>query len=235
MADIGFIQTTLSIVDKYLEARREKRRVYLGMSEAGHKCSRYLWIKYHTNYQQNHTARIKRIFELGNLIEKRIIKELKSSGFIIKSKQGKFDDFNGKFKGHCDGVIYGLVESSMEHILEIKSCNDKNFKLFLKHGIRNHPVYGEKYYAQVQLYMGYSGLKRAMFIVENKNDSKQYQERIKFNKEDFEKFRLKAESIIFSKFPPKGISNRIDWWECKMCPFNNESDCRRLWKGENAF
>lgn len=235
MADLSFLQetTTLAVVDRQIESRRVKPRRYLGMSELGHNCSRYLWLKVHKAPPEKFTARMLRLFDMGHLIEKRVIRDLKKAGFHVSGTQAKFKDLNGELKGHCDGIIEGLPESKKPHILEIKSANGKNFKEFVKEGIAGHSL-GSKYLSQVQLYMHYAKLDRALFIVECKETSARHQERIRYDKTEALKLVEKAKAIIEAKTPPRGISDRPDWFACKFCYLNNEEWCRREWRIEGG-
>lgn len=231
MADLSCLEdtSTLGVMDKAMEGRPVKGRRYLGMSEIGDTCTRRLWLKYHTDFAEVIPARVARLFRMGHTMEKLIIKDLKQAGFKVSAKQGRFKDWKGKFKGHCDGIAEGLPESSKPHILEIKSCNGKSFELFKKHGVKDHPSVGAKYWGQIQCYMGYAGLDRGLFIVENKDTSARYMERVKFEPEAFRLLKEKARLIIEAKEPPRGISNRPDWFECRFCGLNNESHCRKDW------
>lgn len=237
MADLSFLEANneLTAIDKMIKSRRDSPRRYLGMSEIGDPCSRKLWLRLHTDYEPQFNGRMLRLFRAGHQIEKLIIADLRNAGYPVFGCQKKYQDFNGMFKGHPDGFIKGLEESDKLHVLEIKSASDKNFKLFKKTGIQDHSIYGAKYHAQVQCYMGYSGLDRTLFIVENKDTSERYRERIRFNKKEFDQLRTKAQQIIEFVHPPKGLSPRADWYQCRFCDFNNEEYCRRQWQGEGAF
>lgn len=234
MTDVSCIKddSTIAEVDRRLKkiGRDEKPRDYLGMSEVGDECYRKLWFILHDRTTEKHSARTLRIFAAGHRIEADILRDLKLAGFEVSGKQQTFRDFrvDGKFmfQGHCDGIIQGLIESKEPHILEVKSCSEKNFKLFQKHGIKGHPVYGEKYYAQAQLYMGYSGIKRTLFVVENKNTSERIQFRVKYVAKDFKALKAKAKIIIEAKYPPPGISENPTWFKCKLCQYNNPKYCR---------
>lgn len=226
MSDLSFLQddSTLGKVDRYIEVANGKRpRRYLGMSSIGDGCTRRLWLKYHGGFRERLTARQIRLFDMGKIIERRIIRQLRGAGYNVHSCQTAYEDLGGRFKGHPDGIIEGMEESTAHHILEIKSANEKNFKKFQENGIGHYP----KYVAQVQCLMHYAKLDRAFFVVENKNNSAQYQERVHFDRAAFELLREKARLIIESDAPPLGINDNPMWWECKMCPLNNEEWCRR--------
>lgn len=251
MTDISCINddSTVAEVDRRLEkiGRKEKPRDYLGMSEVGDECYRKLWFILHDRTTEKFSARTLRIFKAGHRIEADIIRDLELAGYKVSGRQKVFRDFQSKctcsecptlaedpephnkwmFKGHSDGILEGILESKVPHVLEVKSCSEKNFKLFLKHGVKDHPVYGEKYYAQAQLYMGYSGIKRTLFIIENKNTSERIQFRVKYVAKDFKALKAKAKIIIEAKYPPPGISENPTWFKCKLCQYNDAKHCRR--------
>ena len=238
MVDLSFTleETSIAKVDRVVEVEgaNEAPRTYLGMSEVGHECSRYLWLKVHEGFRDTFEGRLYRIFDTGYIIEKRIVRDLRKAGYKVNrgKKANSFSDFDGKLRGHSDGIIKCLIESKKKHILEVKSMNDKQFKKFLKEGIQSsHP----KYYAQAQLYMAYADIERALFVVENKNDSERRQERIKYDREFALSLVIKAEDIIRRTSPPNGISEDPTWWKCRFCQANNDKYCRKLWPNERPF
>ena len=101
------------VIDTAIDAVVEEPRQYLGASVVGHNCERH--VQFHLLSARGEVsrnpvnARIKRIFDRGNLYEDRARKWLKDAGFLFgTTKQGKsFSDFSGQFKGHVDGVITG--------------------------------------------------------------------------------------------------------------------------------
>lgn len=230
-ADLSFLKddSTLAHVDRMIEkAGASKRpRRYLGASDLGDECSRRLWIKLHTDYRPSFEGRLYRLFETGHIIERRVIRDLKRAGLKVTGRQLKFKDFKNKFRGHCDGIVEGLRESPKPHILEIKSVNDKGYQDFLKNGMTSN----EKYAAQIQIYMGYFGLDRGYFVLENKNTSARYYERVKFDRELFERLKAKALAIIEAKTPPAPINESPMWWQCRICPLNTEEHCRKDYGG----
>ena len=228
-ADLSFLYdtSTLGVVDRAIETvgAKKKPRRYLGMSEIGDECSRRLWLKFHGGFVPKFSAQMLRRFEMGHIIERCVVRDLKKAGYKVSGRQKVFKDFKDKFKGHCDGIVEGLEESSKPHILEVKSASDKWFKDFLKNGMMSNP----KYSGQHHCYLGYEGLDRGYFVLENKDNSQRYQERVKFDRSIFERMREKARLIIESKSPPTGISERPDWFQCRFCDLNNDQWCRKSW------
>ena len=191
---------------------REPRRLYLGMSSIGAACELQTWLRYNGMGETEVDGRVARIFDMGHSVEARVIADLMEAGYQIDGRQLEFEDFDGRFKGHCDGVIFGITKEP--HILEIKSANDSSFKRFQARGLDSKPAYA----AQVQCYMGYSGLKRALFLVENKNNQELYAERVHFNPKAFEAIRAKAWRILNAVNPPGGASGG----DCYFCDFRGK-------------
>lgn len=235
MADISFLSedSTLARIDRHIEtvAAGKKPRRYLGMSEIGDECERRLWLKYHTDFREIHSGQTLRRFDTGHTIERRVVRDLRAAGFTVSARQLKFSTLKGAFKGHCDGIVEGLIEApKTPHILEVKSSNDKWYREFTKNGMASNT----RYAAQIHLYMRFAGLTRGLFILENKNDSARYMERVHYDETIADAHIDKARRIIDAATPPIGISSRPDWYICKLCPLNSERWCRRSW-GEVPF
>lgn len=175
----------------------QPRRAYLGMSAIGDSCERKLWLSFRGYTPLPLNGRVLMIFDFGNLIESEIIRHLRLAGYQIEGQQDAFSDHGGWFSGHCDGIIYGVT--SRPHILEIKSCNASKFKAFKQYGVKK--TY-QIYYDQAQCYCGYAGLERALFVIQCKDNSEIYTERVYFDAEVFGALREKAFRIITANDPP---------------------------------
>jgi hypothetical protein len=185
-------------------------RNYLGMSGIGDGCDRKLWLKVNGYPEHQLEGRIARVFDMGHAVEARVKAVFREAGYEITDEQLEFVDFDGRFRGHCDGIIRGITQKP--HILEIKSANDESFKKFKKQGLNSKPVY----YDQLQCYMGYSGLERGLFVVENKNSQDLYVERVYFDPPRFEEIKVKAAKLLSANYPPT-IDN--DYPYCNTCEF----------------
>lgn len=210
----------------------EGNRKYLGFSEIGHECERYLWIKYHHPYLcEQITGSLLRIFDQGRETEKKLMRELTETNISVNGSQKEFKLLHGYFMGHCDGII--TIDSN-EYILEIKSSSHENWRLFKKNGVSNHAFLGSKYIAQCILYAGCADLPGSIILIENKNNQQLYQEYIPFDQDIFNGYIAKAKRIIYGDIPI-GISNRKDWFKCIHCQFNHDEACRKIWHGEAPF
>ncbi len=206
------------IVDDMYEAASRFRkdagvRSYLGMSGIGGQCSRKIWYGFRGYTPTALEGRAQMIFSLGDRVEEEVIKWLRAAGFTVTGMQDAFEALNGLFRGHCDGIIEGPKVS--RRILEVKSASASRFKAFQEGGVQ---AVSPEYYAQVQCYMGYSGLPKAQFVIMNKNDCSLYTERIHFSKMDFAAIEAKAAEIIgLNCEPPKAFDE--DSIECRRCDY----------------
>lgn len=200
------------------EGRRRDERKYMGMSGIGHKCDRYIWLKFRGFKGRDTSGQAIMIFELGDMVEGQVIKWLNAAGYTVEGEQEAFTDHCGFFTGHCDGIIHGVTKEP--HILEIKSANDNRFKAMRQTGVR---AVSSEYYCQVQCYMGYSGHRRALFVVMNKNNCDIYVERVYYNEDDFKALRDRAKYLInLNEVPPVRKNSKCQWCEYENACFKGD-------------
>lgn len=229
MAKISFDENTTYFKLNAIKEPPQKPRLYLGMSSLGDACMRKLWYGFRWASARTITRRTMRIFERGDIEEQRVIRDLKAIGVecfrrdgdlkieitgAVGEKQEEFVGFAGHAKGHPDGRCLGVPEApKTEHLLEIKTMNDANFKKLKKLGIKaSKPVY----YSQAQRYMAKGNLTRTLHITTNKNDEDYHIERIHFDKDHADDLARKETDIILSDSPPTRVFART-WFECKVC------------------
>jgi len=207
------------VVEEYYHSNQTSRD-YLGLSECGHECKRYLYYRHHGHTPSPIDGRVLRLFQLGNLIEDQAIVDLRSAGFTLTDNQKEVTfEHNGiTLRGHVDGIITGLVESSKPHLWECKSANDKSFKKLLK--CRSYKEWSTKYYAQIQVYMLGLKLDRALVWVEAKNDSSVYTERVRLDKEYAVNLLQDVFEAISKLNPPERACPQQSWYMAKWCDFN---------------
>lgn len=205
------------------------RRTYLGGSALGKECRRELWYDFrHVKFEEK-SGRICRLLETGHREEDRVIENLRKIGCKVTARhpqtgrQFRFTAFGGHLSGGLDGIVEGLLEApKTAHLLEVKTANEKSFKDMKKHGVR---VSKPTHYAQMQIYMGLShvewgaryGLRRAVYIMVNKNTDELYLERIDFDKKFHEGQMNKALLVLNSATPPAKISEDPSFWKCRFC------------------
>lgn len=151
------------LIDKALEERSEAKRSYLGASSIGEPCARRLQYGYMgapLDEGAGINGRTKRIFHRGHEGEEWMIQWIRAAGFELRTaKNGKqfgFEDADGQFKGHIDGVITG-GPSGFEYpaLWECKVLGSKGWRNLERHGIdKAYPGYA----AQVATYQAYMEL-----------------------------------------------------------------------------
>ncbi len=104
----------------------------------------------------------------------------------------------------------------------MKTASAKSFAKTQKDGVEKDKP---QHFAQMQVYMHLTGLKRALYIVVNKDNDELYTERVRYDSKRAQSYIDKAQSIINATTPPERISDRADSWACKFC------DARELCHG----
>ncbi len=92
----------------YTITTTNKPRYYLGMSGIGRPCKRALWYGFRGFTPKPFEGRVKGLFELGYHIEHIQSYWMERAGYSITNKQASYQDHEGYFKGHPDGIIKGI-------------------------------------------------------------------------------------------------------------------------------
>lgn len=210
--------STVSLIYKQYEMKRDGHRPHLGASLIGNECERSLWYTFRWCTDNKFDGRMLRLFERGHRTEFVFEAELKSIGVKLHThdnngNQFRIDDFNGHFSGSLDGAGIGFPEAPKTwHVTEFKTHNDKSFKELEAKGVEeSKPLH----YAQMQTYMGYTEMTRSFYLAENKNDDSLYQERVKADPEVFARMKMKAERVIRAKEPLEKMSYDVNHFKCK--------------------
>lgn len=212
------LHDTVRRIYRLHEERRaaEPPRAYLGMSELGEACARRLWYGWRWCGGESFGGRMLRLFESGNREEARLIDELRAIGLTFEGAQFAVEACDGHVKGHLDGALLGLHEAPKTwHVFECKTHNAKSFAEIKAKGVRDAKP---RHYAQLQLYMGATGMERAAYFAVCKDTDEILLERVLFDRVEYERLIDKARAIIASPEPPTRLSDDPTWWECKFCP-----------------
>lgn len=213
------MNSTAASIYRLHESRRDERpRSYLGASEIGESCLRRLWLRFRWCESEQFEGRMLRLFDTGVREEARVLAELRDCGMEIAGEQHEVEALNGHFGGHLDAAVLGLVEApGTWHVLDVKTAKASKFAEFKRHGaVRTWP----KYTAQLQVYMGLTGMDRAALFVVCKDTDEIEVERFHFDEAEYERLMARAESVVFAAEPPPRISSDPAWYECKFCPFH---------------
>lgn len=197
-------------------------RRHLGMSQIGKADTRTLWLQFRGCLPEEHSPRAERIFRLGDAIETEIERYLRLiPGVELHTgaeggNQFRFSLFGGHFGGSMDGAIRGVPEAPKTwHVQESKSVSAKRFNELEKKGVQ---VWSPEYYAQLQSYMGASGMERALFVAYCKDDSRLYTERVRFDPQAWDALQVKALRLLEAEEPPDSTFKDKSWYEAKWMP-----------------
>jgi len=115
-----------------------------------------------------------------------------------------------------DGAGLGFAEAPKSwHVVEFKTHGDKSFRTLESNGVQKAKP---EHWAQVTLYMGWSGIDRTFYLGVNKNTDELYSERIELDRAAFAQLENKAQRIVTSPAPLERINESPDFFVCKMCP-----------------
>jgi hypothetical protein len=218
------VHTTVNLIyQAYENDADDGNRPHLGASLIGRPCERQLWYTFRWVDSKKFSGRMLRLFETGQLAEARFVANLRRIGVQVHDvtpdgKQWRVTDLGGHFGGSMDGAAVGLPEAPKTwHVLEFKTHGDKSFTELVKKTVQ---AAKHEHYAQMQVYMGYTGMERALYMAVNKNTDELYAERVDFDPVEFTKLKIRAERVIRAAEPPMRISNDPSWFVCKMCDFH---------------
>ena len=161
-----------------------------------------------------------RIFQLGNAIEAELARFLRQvPGVELHTESGDGSQFGFRylgehFAGSMDSAILGVPEAPKTwHVWESKSVSHKRFADLVKKGVKE---WSPEYYAQLQCYMGASGMDRALFMAYDKDDSSIHVERVHREPMFWEGMLAKAERIITTYDAPASSFKDRTWFEAKF-------------------
>jgi len=202
-----------------MHQKEYKSRPGLGLSQAGHPCPAWLWYCYHDTPTTTPDGRILDIFKLGDLVEEKIIHDLRKCGYTVLDQQRLVTLKQGAIvlRGHIDGIIEG-PDLPGPCLLEIKSSNKARFSQLNKLG---YEAWDEKYKYQIHAYATLLRLDNILTIVYCKDSSEYYSELLSTDPEYFYDKSVKVFDAIKQKSPAERLCPRQDWWLAKMCDYSS--------------
>jgi hypothetical protein len=229
------VDPTLEAVDRAIEkkARQDKVRPYLGMSAIGHPCDRRLWYSFRWSATEAFDAATLKRFEDGHYQEDVQAKRLRLvEGITLLTidpetgRQFGYSDHGGHFKGHADGVITGLLQAPVnpeiwEHKATDEKKQDKLEKLKTDLGEKAAlKAWDTTYYAQAQLYMHYSGLKRHYLTCSSPGGRKTVSCRTEYDSEEAGRLIARAQRIVSADYPLTKLSDDPSFYMCRWCCYD---------------
>jgi len=195
-----------------------KPRDYIGASIIGSDCLRQIWYEFKGFESEDVPSKMRRTWEIGRALEGTILRWIKETGIELFSDWPQLEaEGMPYFKGHVDSIW--MKDGKAFAIIEAKTAKDSSFNKFVKSGLQ---MWNPQYYAQVQAYMGMSGIHLAYIIVLNKDNSDISDEMVNFDGAFYQDLILKAKMVARAEMPPPRVNNSPLWFQCKMCKFNKE-------------
>lgn len=207
----------LTAIDAIPPFGENGERQYLGASEIGNECSRYLWLKFHKYITPEvFEPRMHRLFHRGHDQEGYFEYYLRELGFeIIENcySQVRFKD--GFFSGAPDGIV---SKDGVKYVCEYKTHSLKSFdKLKLGDLEKDFP----KHFAQMQINGSKFGCSHAIYLAVCKNDDRLFCDVIEIDLTKVKAIEDKAECISMADKPPERIATKSTAFACKFCHAKN--------------
>jgi CRISPR/Cas system-associated exonuclease Cas4 (RecB family) len=207
-------------LDKYMIARaikedEEYKKTALSPTDAL-QCPRKVYYRWHKFKGGEPDARTCRVFSLGDSIHERWQKILEDMKIQLKSEYYIDTEYKGvPIHGYIDSVC--IIDKNT-YIVELKSQKDwmygkKDYLLTAK----------EEHIGQVQMYMHFTGIHKAIIMYENKNDSTLKEFHIDYDKElsikILEDFVKLYSQINLNELPDRIKDAKIKTFPCSYCEF----------------
>lgn len=221
-ADLKLATATLEAIERAVVGQTDDGlRPHLGASLIGRECSRALWYTFRWAAKPAHEARTLRLFARGQREEAVFADLLRAAGVTVVTENpetGEQYRFGaGHFGGSMDGACVGLPDAPLAwHCVEMKTHSAKSFNDLTKKGVADAKP---EHWAQMQCYMAWTGMERALYMAVCKDDDRLHLERVAFDRAAAERLFEKAQRIIDAAEPPDGISDTPDYFQCRWCDY----------------
>lgn len=225
-ADLKLADRTLAAVEQAVAAQADTGfRPHLGASIIGRPCERALWYAFRWAKPASFEPRTLRLFRRGQNEEAVFVALLTAAGLRVEAvdpatgKQFQFAAHGGHFGGSMDAAAVNVPEAPAAwHVVEFKTHSARSFNDLSAKGVKESKP---EHYAQMQCYMAWSGMDRALYCAVCKDDDRLHLERIDFDKAEAARLMEKAARIVFTDRPPEGVSADPAYYLCKMCDYSD--------------
>ncbi len=121
------------------------------------------------------------------------------------------------FSGSLDAIAKGFPDDpDTEYVVEIKTSSKKQFDTLEIIGVARHKP---EHYAQMQMYMHWSGIHQARYLVVCKDDERIYEEIVTYRQDVAETLTERAHRIITADEPPTKKNSNPARPPCLWCEF----------------
>lgn len=202
-------------IDDYHDNLQDSPRNYIGASIIGSECLRQIWYEFKSVKAEKVPAKTRKTWGIGKRLEGLVLGWIEDAGIDIYLLPATlFSSVVPVFCGHVDAI--GRINNK-KYILEIKTAKGASFNIFTNKGLK---AWNHQYYAQIQSYMGMSGIYSAYILVLNKDNSALSDELIEFDPLFYSNLECKAQMIAHAVTAPPKINGSPLFYKCKMCKFN---------------
>jgi hypothetical protein len=196
-------------------------RSHLGASVIGGKCRREIWYGFRWFLYKIHSGRMQRIFQRGHREEDIVISYLRGIGCTLEQvnaagEQIRIYAVNHHFGGSSDGSAFLPESYGLPHqfLVEFKTVKDGNYDKVKD--IRKDKM---QHWVQMCIYGYKRGIRYGIYFFVNKDDDRLFIQVVELDWTLAQMKISEADYIIHTQQAPPRISNKPDWWECKMCDF----------------
>lgn len=213
------------IVEKVYEHKRSQIKQYPvnanRASSLGHPCTRYLVFD-RTRWEEKtlHNERLQMIFDLGNDIEQRVLKDLTEAGLTIIEQQRSFSWPEYQITGHIDAKL--IIDDV--YPIEIKSTSPFVFDKInsIDDMLKSKYAYMRAYPGQMMLYLLMDNKEKGFFILKNKVTGAMKEIPVDLDYALGESLLKKAEAIN-AHVANKTLPDPIEYDEnvCSECGYNH--------------
>ena len=175
------------VFKSYEDHAEDWRRDHLGASIGGHKCDRYIWLKFRWALDPKNDGRKLRLFERGKREESWVIRDLRRAGMVVLDRDPTTKkQFVVRIGEHVGGSVDGIIRTGVpgaeasEHVLEIKTHGNKSFTYLKEKGLKSAK---REHYLQMQVYMRLLKVDRGLYVAICKDNDEIHAERVKLDAE----------------------------------------------------
>jgi len=197
------------LIDKYYQDKmedRDKKKFYI--SDAG-KCPRQIFFKFKKAPAEKMEPRILRIFDQGNYVHLRLMRDLFSLGVAVAS------EINIPSKEDISGRADAIVRVDDElYVVDFKSINSMILNR-LKEPKKENVL-------QLQLYLHFFKIKKGILLYEGKDTSVIKEFLVEYDEDmaneilsDFKRLKINVKKDLIPKRLPDYSTN----WQCRYCQF----------------
>lgn len=202
------------LIEKYYQDKRDERdKVKFYISDAG-KCPRQTFFKFKKAPRAEMEPRILRIFDQGDYVHLRLMRDLFSLGIVVASEINipPLESIGGR----ADAIV--SIDKEL-YLVDFKSINSSI--------LRSLTEPKDDHLYQIQLYLHFFKLKKGILLYEGKDTLELKEFLVEYNPElaqkllqEFDRLKVNLERDLI----PDQLSDYPKNWQCQYCQFREICD-----------